>query len=45
MKDRVDVDLVNLFVEELKCCRVTAGESVLVFTDPQTPFPEYVGAA
>jgi 2,5-dihydroxypyridine 5,6-dioxygenase len=45
MIERGDADLVRLFVEELTCCRVQAGESVLIFTDPQSPFPEYVGAA
>jgi 2,5-dihydroxypyridine 5,6-dioxygenase len=45
MFDLSGVDLTNLFLEELRWCRVTSDETVLVFSDPQTPYPEYVGAA
>lgn len=37
-------DLVGLFKEELQLCNVKPGETVLCFTDPQFPHPEYVGA-
>ena len=38
-------DLVALFEQELRLCRVQAGESVLIFTDPRFPHPEYPPAA
>jgi 2,5-dihydroxypyridine 5,6-dioxygenase len=38
-------DLARLFAEELRLCRVVPGESVLLFTDPAFPHPEYVPAA
>ena len=38
-------DLVAMFVHELRLCRVTEGENVLVFTDPRFPHPEYPPAA
>ena len=39
------VDLVDLFAHELRLCRVNSGESVLIFTDPDFPHPEYPPAA
>ncbi len=38
-------DLVHLFVEELRLCKVQRGESVLIFTDPAFPHPDYPPAA
>jgi len=38
-------DLVAMFELELRLCRVKAGETVLVFTDPRFPHPEYPPAA
>ena len=38
-------DLVALFRQELHLCKVQAGETVLVFTDPRFPHPEYPPAA
>ena len=39
------VDLVAMFEHELHLCRVKCGETVLVFTDPRFPHPEYPPAA
>jgi len=41
----VSIDLVHLFVEELSLCKVQAGESVLIFTDPAFPHAAYPPAA
>ena len=38
-------DLVGLFVEELRLCKVQLGEAVLIFTDPAFPHPAYPSAA
>lgn len=38
-------DLVAAFEEELRLCKVTAGETVLIFTDPRFPHPQYSPAA
>ncbi|MCC7354001.1 MAG: hypothetical protein IT330_09605 [Anaerolineae bacterium] len=38
-------DLVHLFVDELRLCKVAAGEDVLVFTDPAFPHAAYPPAA
>ena len=38
-------DLVAAFRAELELCRVQAGETVLIFTDPRFIHPEYVPAA
>jgi 2,5-dihydroxypyridine 5,6-dioxygenase len=38
-------DLVALFAHELRMCKVTGEESVLIFTDPRFPHPEYPPAA
>jgi 2,5-dihydroxypyridine 5,6-dioxygenase len=38
-------DLVAMFEAELRLCQVQAGETVLVFTDPRFPHPEYPPAA
>ncbi len=38
-------DLVPLFQRELELCRVASGQNVLIFTDPQFPYPEYAQAA
>ena len=38
-------DLVAMFEHELRSCRVNRGETVLVFTDPRFPHPEYPPAA
>jgi len=38
-------DLVGHFQHELRLCKVQPGETVLVFTDPLFPHPEYVPAA
>ena len=38
-------DLISLFALELELCRVRRGESVLIFTDPDFPHPEYPPAA
>jgi len=41
----VSSDLVALFVEELRLCKLQAGENVLIFTDPVFPHPAYPTAA
>ena len=41
----VSADLTHLFVEALRLCKVQADESVLIFTDPAFPHPEYPPAA
>lgn len=38
-------DLVAAFQEELRLCKVTEGETVLIFTDPRFPHPQYPPAA
>lgn len=38
-------DLVAAFEHELRLCRVHEGETVLIFTDPRFPHPEYPPAA
>ena len=38
-------DLVHLFVNELRLCKVQRGETVLIFTDPAFPHPAYPPAA
>jgi 2,5-dihydroxypyridine 5,6-dioxygenase len=38
-------DLVAMFESELRLCRVMEGETVLIFTDPRFPHPEYPPAA
>ena len=43
--DLAGADLVRLFVEELRLCRVLPGECVLIFTDPAFPHPECPAAA
>ena len=45
MDSLVSADLVRLFVEELRLCKVQVGETVLVFTDPAFPHPTYAPAA
>jgi 2,5-dihydroxypyridine 5,6-dioxygenase len=40
-----DVDLVPLFIDELRQCRMQPGEGVLLFTDPAFPHPAYPNAA
>ena len=45
MNDLAIADLVHLFADELRLCRVEPGESVLIFTDPGFPHPDYVPAA
>lgn len=42
--DMISADLVGLFKEELRLCKVKPGETVLAFSDPQFARPEYVGA-
>lgn len=37
-------DLFAMFRDHLRLCNVKEGETVLAFTDPQFPHPEYVGA-
>lgn len=39
------VDLVAMFIEELRLCKVQPGETVLIFTDPQFIRPDYPPAA
>jgi 2,5-dihydroxypyridine 5,6-dioxygenase len=38
-------NLVALFVDELRLCKVQSGESILIFTDPAFPRPSYPPAA
>mgnify|MGYP005860516835 FL=1 len=38
-------DLVAMFEHELRLCKLKQGETVLVFTDPRFPHPEYPPAA
>jgi 2,5-dihydroxypyridine 5,6-dioxygenase len=38
-------DLVAMFEHELRLCKVKADETVLIFTDPRFPHPEYPPAA
>ena len=38
-------DLVALFEHELRLCKVQAGETLLIFTDPRFIHPEYPPAA
>jgi len=38
-------DLVAMFEHELRLCQVKADETVLIFTDPRFPHPEYPPAA
>lgn len=41
----ISADLVAMFQTELRLCRVREGETVLIFTDPRFPHPEYPPAA
>jgi 2,5-dihydroxypyridine 5,6-dioxygenase len=41
----LSAELTPLFRDQLEKCAVAEGESVLVFTDPLFPFPEYAPAA
>jgi 2,5-dihydroxypyridine 5,6-dioxygenase len=45
MSDMNAVGLVKLFRAELECCNVRHEDKVLVFTDPEFPYPQYAGAA
>lgn len=45
MMDFLSSDLVDAFRIELDLCKVQAGETVLIFTDPRFVHPEYVPAA
>jgi 2,5-dihydroxypyridine 5,6-dioxygenase len=38
-------DLVAMFAHELRMCKVSPGETVLIFTDPRFPHPAYPPAA
>lgn len=40
-----DIDLINLFKDELHLCNVRKDETVLIFTDPKFKYPLYGGAA
>lgn len=41
----MSADLVATFEHELRLCKVKKGETVLIFTDPRYPHPQYIPAA
>lgn len=45
MNELAPADLVSAFHTELELCKVRAGETLLIFTDPRYGHPEYVPAA
>ena len=45
MSKYASADIVDSFRNQLKLCKLTKGETVLIFTDPRYVRPEYVPAA